>query len=66
MERIQLRRDSALGWSTNNPILASGEIGIELPVANTDPAKIKVGNGIHGWNTLPYQPTGSSEKSSGI
>ena len=60
MERIQLRRDSAAAWASNNPILASGEMGIELPVVNTDPVKIKVGNGIHGWNTLPYQPTGSS------
>jgi hypothetical protein len=60
MERIQLRRDSAAAWASNNPILASGEIGIELQVVNTDPVKIKVGNGIHNWNTLPYQPTGSS------
>ena len=60
MERVQLRRDSAAAWAANNPILASGEMGIELPVVNTDPVKIKVGNGIHNWNTLPYQPTGSS------
>lgn len=55
MERIQLRRDSALGWSTNNPILASGEIGIEL---SPTPAKIvlfKLGDGITPWNSLPYQ-----------
>ena len=53
MERIQLRRDSALGWSTNNPVLASGEIGIEL---SPTPAKIvlfKVGDGITKWNSLP-------------
>lgn len=60
MERVQLRRDSAAAWASNNPILASGEMGIELQVVNTDPVKIKVGNGIHNWNTLPYQPTGSS------
>ena len=60
MERIQLRRDSAAAWASNNPILASGEMGIELPVVNTDPVKIKFGNGIHNWNTLPYQPTGGS------
>jgi hypothetical protein len=65
MERVQLRRDSAAAWASNNPILASGEMGIELPVVNTDPVKIKVGNGIHNWNTLPYQPTGSSGGSSG-
>ena len=55
MERIQLRRDSALGWSTNNPVLASGEIGIEL---SPTPAKIvlfKIGDGITAWNSLPYQ-----------
>jgi hypothetical protein len=60
MERVQLRRDSAAAWASNNPILASGEMGIELQVVNTDPVKIKVGNGIHDWNTLPYQLTGSS------
>jgi hypothetical protein len=60
MERVQLRRDSAAAWASNNPILASGEMGIELQVVSTDPVKIKVGNGIHNWNTLPYQPTGSS------
>ena len=60
MERIQLRRDSAAAWASNNPILASGEMGIELQVVTTYPVKIKVGNGIHNWNTLPYQPTGSS------
>ena len=60
MERIQLRRDSAAAWASNNPILASGEIGIELQVVNTDPVKIKVGNGIHNWKTLPYHPTGGT------
>ena len=47
--RIQLRRDSSLNWSTNNPILAEGEIGIEL-LSN----KIKIGDGITSWNSLNY------------
>ena len=47
--RIQLRRDNSLNWSTNNPILAEGEIGIEL---NTN--KIKIGDGLTNWNTLSY------------
>lgn len=55
MERIQLRRDSALGWSTNNPILASGEIGIELSPTPAEIVLFKVGDGITAWNSLPYQ-----------
>ena len=55
MERIQLRRDSALGWSTNNPILASGEIGIELSPTPAEIVLFKVGDGITSWNSLPYQ-----------
>ena len=55
MERIQLRSDSALGWSTNNPILASGEIGIELSPTPAQIVLFKVGDGITQWNSLPYQ-----------
>ena len=47
--RIQLRRDSSLNWSTNNPILAEGEVGIEL---NTN--RFKFGNGVDVWNDLDY------------
>ena len=47
--RIQLRRDTLLNWSTVNPILAEGEIGIE-----TDTDKLKIGNGIDAWNILNY------------
>ena len=36
--RIQLRRDTASNWSTNNPILRPGEVGIE-----TDTLKFKIG-----------------------
>ncbi len=42
--RIQLRRDTAANWVTNNPILLSGELGFE-----TDTLKFKVGNGSR-WN----------------
>ena len=47
--RIQLRRDISANWATNNPILAEGEIGIEL-LSN----KIKIGDGITSWNLLNY------------
>ena len=47
--KIQLRRDTAANWSSNNPILAEGEIGVEL-----DTNRMKVGNGSTYWNDLPY------------
>jgi hypothetical protein len=42
--RIQLRRDTAANWTSNNPVLRQGEIGIE-----TDTFKMKVGNGSSTW-----------------
>ena len=58
--QIQLRRGTALDWTTANPILAEGEMAVEI-----DTLKFKVGNGITSWNTLPYTsgpagPTGST------
>lgn len=46
---IQLRRDSALQWTSVNPILADGEIGLE-----TDTKRFKIGNGILPWNQTQY------------
>lgn len=48
---IQLRRDTAAHWSSTNPILASGEIGLQ-----TDTAQFKIGDGITHYNSLPLQP----------
>lgn len=48
-ETIQLRRDTAANWTSANPTLASGEIGIE-----TDTGKFKLGNGSTGWTSLAY------------
>jgi hypothetical protein len=45
--RIQLRRDTAANWTSSNPVLRSGEIGIE-----TDTLKIKVGNGTSTWTQI--------------
>lgn len=47
--RIQQRRDSASNWTSSNPVLAAGEIGIE-----TDTKKIKVGDGASTWAALEY------------
>lgn len=50
--RLQNRRDTAANWTSNNPTLAAGEIGLE-----TDTAKWKMGNGTTAWNSLAYAYT---------
>jgi len=47
--RIQQRRDTASNWTSANPTLASGEMGIE-----TDTAKFKLGDGSTAWTSLAY------------
>jgi len=46
---IQLRRDTATNWTSANPVLAQGELGVE-----TDTDKIKVGDGSTAWTSLGY------------
>jgi hypothetical protein len=46
---IKLRRDTAQAWHDSNPIIASGEPGLE-----TDTNLIKYGNGVTHWRDLPY------------
>jgi hypothetical protein len=46
---IQLRRGTAAQWTSANPTLAAGEIGLE-----TDTDKLKIGNGSTGWTSLAY------------
>ena len=50
--RILLRNDTATAWSTANPVLMKGEIGIE-----TDTNKFKIGDGIKSWSALSYVGT---------
>ena len=47
--KIQLRHDSSANWFANNPILAEGEVGIEI-----DKNRMKVGNGVSHYNDLEY------------
>ena len=49
MTQIQLRRDTASNWSTNNPIPAQGE-----PCYETDTNKLKFGDGTTHYNELDY------------
>lgn len=47
--KILLRNDSASNWTTNNPTLAKGQIGVEI-----DTGKFKFGDGTTPWNSLSY------------
>lgn len=49
MPKIQLRHDTSTNWTTYNPILLEGEIGIE-----TDTNKMKIGDGVTAYNSLEY------------
>ena len=46
---IQIRRGTSQQWACDNPILGSGEPGME-----TDTLKFKIGNGTSPWNDLVY------------
>ena len=48
---IQLRKDSGTNWHNNNPILSLAEVGVET---DATPVKLKIGDGIHHWDDLPY------------
>lgn len=47
--QIQFRRGTAQEWTLSNPILAEGEMGIEL-----DTSLFKIGNGVDHWRDLQY------------
>ena len=47
--KIVLRNDTAQKWSEVNPLLLSGEIGIEK-----DTGLMKIGDGVNYWNSLEY------------
>lgn len=58
--RLQNRRDLAANWTSNNPTLAAGEIGLE-----TDTAKYKMGDGSTAWNSLAYAYTAGAAGATG-
>ena len=47
--KLLTRNDTAANWTSANPILSKGEIGLE-----TDTNKLKFGDGITAWNSLNY------------
>ena len=50
--KIQLRRDTAADWTSNNPTLSEGEFGWE-----SDTNRFKIGDGSAAWNSLDYADT---------
>ena len=50
--QIQLRRDTAADWTSNNPTLAAGEFGWE-----SDSNRFKIGTGSTAWTSLSYADT---------
>jgi len=50
--RIQNRRGTASEWTSADPTLASGEVGVE-----TDTGKFKMGDGSTAWSSLSYFST---------
>jgi hypothetical protein len=52
--QFQFRRDTAANWTSENPILLAGEMGIE-----TDTDKFKIGDGSTAWTGIAY--TGGNE-----
>lgn len=52
---IKLRRGTAAQWTTANPVLAAGEMGVE-----TDTNRSKFGDGATTWTSLAYAVGDSS------
>ena len=55
-QRMWQRRDTTANWASANPVLAAGEIGVEL----TTPPKFKIGDGVTAWTSLAYQGNGGA------
>ena len=49
MTKIIQRHDTSANWTSINPVLAAGEMGVE-----TDTNKFKFGDGVTVWNSLAY------------
>lgn len=50
------RYNTAAVWTSNNPVLLNGELGIE-----SDTGKVKLGNGTATWTALDYFITNESQ-----
>ena len=53
MATIQHRRASKAQWAAENPVLAPGELGLEVGPGNGHD-RFKIGNGLSTWNQLKF------------
>ena len=53
--KIQIRRDTAANWTSADPTLSTGELGLE-----TDTRKLKSGDGATAWTSLAYYTLGTA------
>ena len=53
-QRIQFRRATAANWTSENPVLMDGELGLE-----TDTRLYKIGDGVTAWASLAYRTLSS-------
>ena len=53
--KFLLRNDTSTNWTSANPVLSKGEMGIE-----TDTRKHKFGDGTTAWNDLAYASSGNT------
>lgn len=58
--RMMIKRNTAANWTSKNPVLGAGEMGIE-----TDTRRIKYGDGETQWISLPYAGNYQEKLSSG-
>jgi hypothetical protein len=54
LDHLILRNDTKSNWTTKNPVLVKGELGIE-----TDTRKFKFGDGTNKWGDLEYAVCGN-------
>ena len=56
--KVQVRQDTTANWTTQNPVLLKGEMGVEFQTNGA--TAWKVGDGTTRWASLPYVtgPTG--------
>lgn len=54
VQRMWQRRGTAAEWAAQNPVLAAGEIGVELGANAAAPQRFKIGNGSTAWASLAW------------
>ena len=62
--QIQLRSDAKSEWENVNPVLAQGEPGVII--GGSDHGKMKFGDGVRNWNSLPYANSGEIKLGNGL